>query len=182
MPAYHSSFNETEDVRVINGIPLLPLASQGRGTSPYANPSVTYDAIDEAIELFRPNSYFKNFEIKGNGDRLLIYVILFISQCLNKLRATTTQSEAVKMLHTLAVTNVVIPADAGFPLQTIYPQLNAADRMEGDQLRQYLQQVRLAVVQRLVPIVYSVDGQPSQTPSKWWLCFQKRHFMGKAMH
>ncbi|PIA12708.1 actin-related protein 2/3 complex subunit 3 [Coemansia reversa NRRL 1564] len=180
MPAYHSSFNETGDVRVINGIPLLPLASQVKGAS-YGSP-IKYDAIDEALELFRPNSYFKNFEIKGNGDRLLIYVILFISQSLNKLKTTTTQSEAAKILHTLAVTNIVIPADAGFPLRSVYPQLNLADKMEGDQLRQYLQQVRLAVVQRLVPIVYSVNGQPSQTPSKWWLCFQKRHFMGKTMH
>ncbi|KAI9503065.1 subunit of the Arp2/3 complex [Coemansia spiralis] len=179
MPAYHSTYNaQAAEVRVINGIPLVPIATKIRGPAPY-NPSLTYDAIDEALELFRPNSFFKNFEIKGNDDRLLIYLILFISQCLNKLRTTTTQAEATKQLYSLAVTNVVIPADPQFPLHSMYPQV---DRMEGEQLRQYLQQVRQELVQRLVPIVYTADGQSSQAPSKWWLSFQKRHFMGKSMH
>ncbi|KAJ2847818.1 subunit of the Arp2/3 complex [Coemansia brasiliensis] len=180
MPAYHSSYNNVDSVRVINGIPLLPLMTKTRGPAPYADPTMTSDAIDEALELFRPNSFFKNFEIKGPGDRLMIYIILFISQSLNKLRATTTQAEANKLLYTLAVTNVVIPADIKFPLSQLYPSVK--DKMEGDMLRQYLQQVRQETAQRLVALVYSSNGQPTQTPSKWWLCFQKRHFMGKVMN
>ncbi|KAJ2033094.1 subunit of the Arp2/3 complex [Coemansia sp. RSA 2337] len=176
MPAYHSSFNSFENVRVINGLPLLPLLTRTRGPSPYADPSMTHDAIDEALELFRPNSLFKNFEIKGNGDRLLIYIILFTSQCLNRLRPTTTQSEATKALYSLAVTNVVIPADATFPLHNMYP--GVMDKSESDTLRQYLAQVRQEVALRLVALVYAGDGV---APSKWWMSFQKRHFMGKTM-
>ncbi|KAJ1961300.1 subunit of the Arp2/3 complex [Dipsacomyces acuminosporus] len=180
MPAYHSNYNTAENVRIINGIPLLPLKTKTRGPAPYADPSMTFDAVDEALELFKPNSFFKNFEIKGAGDRLLIYIILYISQCLNKLKPTTTQSEAVKNLYSLAVTNVVIPADASFPLHALYPGVE--DRTESDLLRQYLQQIRQEVATRLVQLVYTHEGQPSQTPSKWWLCFQKRHFMGKSLH
>ncbi|KAJ2453759.1 subunit of the Arp2/3 complex [Coemansia sp. RSA 2336] len=180
MPAYHSSYNSVDSVRVINGIPLLPLLTKTRGPAPYADPTMTSDAIDEALELFRPNCFFKNFEIKGPGDRLMIYIILFISQCLNKLRSTTTQAEATKQLYTLAVTNVVIPADVKFPLAQLYPPVK--DKMEGDMLRQYLQQVRQETAQRLVAQVYTSDGQATQMPSKWWLCFQKRHFMGKVMN
>ncbi|KAJ2813781.1 subunit of the Arp2/3 complex [Coemansia furcata] len=176
MPAYHSSFNSVEHVRVINGLPLLPLLTRTRGPAPYADPSMTSDAIDEALELFRPNSLFKNFEIKGSGDRLLIYIILFTSQCLNRLRPTTTQSEATKTLYSLAVTNVVIPADATFPLHNMYP--GVTDKSETDTLRQYLTQVRQEVAQRLVTLIYAGD---SVGPSKWWLSFQKRHFMGKSM-
>ena len=40
------------------------------------------DIVDEAIDLFRANSLFRNFEIKGGADRALIYLILFISDCL----------------------------------------------------------------------------------------------------
>ncbi|KAJ2655619.1 subunit of the Arp2/3 complex [Coemansia sp. RSA 1200] len=178
MPAYHSTLPHP-DARVINGIPLVPLVTKVRGPAPYADPTLTYDAISEAIDLFRPNSLFKNFEIKGNGDRLLIYAILFISQCLSKLRANTSVAEATKSLHSLAVTNVVIPADPSFPLQQMYPPV--ADRGEADQLRQYLSQLRQEIVLRLVATVYVADGQPSQFPSKWWLSFQKRHFMGKSM-
>ncbi|KAI8321893.1 ARP2/3 complex 21 kDa subunit [Martensiomyces pterosporus] len=180
MPAYHSSYNSAENVRVINGLPLLPLVTKTRGPAPYADPSMTYDVVDEALELFKPNSFFKNFEIKGNGDRLLIYIILFISQCLNKLKPTTTPGEATKALYSLAVTNVIIPADASFPLHALYPAV--ADRSEADLLRQYLQQVRQEVATRLVALVFIQDGQPAQTPSKWWLCFQRRHFMGKSLH
>ncbi|KAJ2720964.1 subunit of the Arp2/3 complex [Coemansia sp. Benny D115] len=182
MPAYHSAYNAVDSVRVINGIPLLPLLTKTRGPAPYADPSMTQDAVTEALELFRPNSFFKNFEIKGPGDRLLIYVILFISQCLGKLKPTTTLGEATKTLYSLAVSQVVIPADAGFPLQNMYPALPPGDRMEGDMLRQYLGQVRQEVASRLIAQVYTEDGVQIQYPSKWWLCFQKRHFMGKAMH
>ncbi|KAJ1822484.1 subunit of the Arp2/3 complex [Coemansia sp. RSA 2599] len=138
---------------------------------------MTYDAVDEALELFRPNSFFKNFEIKGNGDRLLIYIILFISQSLNKLKPTMAAGEATKQLYTLAVSQVVIPADVNFPLHSMYP--GVADKLESDMLRQYLLQVRQEVATRLVALVYA-GGQAY--PSKWWLCFQKRHFMGKSMN
>lgn len=178
MPAYHSIYNQPSEVRVINGIPLLPLVTKVRGPAPYANPTMTRDAIDEALDLFRPNSFFKNFEIKGSGDRLLIYQILFISQCLNKLKPTTTQSEALKQLYSLAVTGVVIPADASFPLHNMYPSIPPAQmKTDGELLRQYMQQLRQELVQRLVAKAY--DGQG--TPSKWWLSFQKRHFMGKSL-
>ncbi|KAJ2910516.1 subunit of the Arp2/3 complex [Coemansia aciculifera] len=180
MPAYHSSYNALENVRVINGLPLLPLMTRTRGPAPYADPSMTRDAVDEALELFRPNSFFKNFEIKGSGDRLLIYIILFTSQCLNKLRPTTTQSEATKTLYSLAVTNVVIPADATFPLHNMYPAV--ANKSDADTLRQYLTQVRQEVAQRLVALVYATDAANTTSgPSKWWMSFQKRHFMGKSI-
>ncbi|KAJ2235303.1 subunit of the Arp2/3 complex [Coemansia sp. IMI 203386] len=175
MPAYHSSYNAVDGVRVINGIPLLPLVTKTRGPAPYADPSMTYDAVDEALELFRPNSFFKNFEIKGAGDRLLIYIILFVSQSLGKLKPTMSMGEATKQLYTLAVSQVVIPADANFPLHSMYP--GVTDKMETDMLRQYLLQVRQEVATRLVNLVYANE----QYPSKWWMCFQKRHFMGKSM-
>ncbi|KAJ2888453.1 subunit of the Arp2/3 complex, partial [Coemansia asiatica] len=96
---------------------------------------------------------------------------------LNKLKPTMTMGEATKQLYTLAVSQVVIPADANFPLHSMYPQV--VDKMDSDVLRQYLLQVRQEVATRLVGLVYA-GGQ--QYPSKWWLCFQKRHFMGKAMN
>lgn len=42
------------------------------------------DVITEAINLFRANSLFRNFEIKGAADRVLIYLILFIGDVLTK--------------------------------------------------------------------------------------------------
>ncbi|KAJ1977763.1 subunit of the Arp2/3 complex [Dimargaris verticillata] len=173
MPAYHSAFNEvTGQCRVIGGIPLLPLKTKAKGPAPMGQPS-SDDAIDEALDLFRANSFFRNFEIKGPGDRLLIYLILFISECLTKLNRHTSPSEASKTLYTLAVSNFHIPGDAAFPLHALYPAPDTS--MDADLLKQYLTQARQELVVRLVDQVFA-DG----TPSKWWLCFQKRKFMGKS--
>lgn len=49
-----------------------------------ADPSVP-DIIDESLQLFRANSLFRNFEIKTPADRALIYLILFIGDCLGRI-------------------------------------------------------------------------------------------------
>jgi actin related protein 2/3 complex subunit 3 len=52
------------------------------------------------------------------------------------------------------------------------------DRQEADLLRQYMSQVRQELAARLLARVY--DGDETR-PSKWWLSFSKRKFMGKGL-
>lgn len=88
------------------------------------------DIIDECLTLFRANCLFRNFEIKGPADRTLIYGILFISDCLNKLgsRPAQNQQEATKTLNALALENFNIPGEPGFPLNPLYaPPANRND-------------------------------------------------------
>jgi actin related protein 2/3 complex subunit 3 len=87
-------------VRLLGNFPLLPLRTRVRGPA-YTLPldaslpasqspepdSESYDALDEVLSLFRANTFFRNFEIQGPADRLLIYGILFVSECLGKVRA-----------------------------------------------------------------------------------------------
>jgi hypothetical protein len=47
------------------------------------------DIISEALNLFRANALFRNFEIQGPADRVLIYLILFIGDCLTKIGSCT---------------------------------------------------------------------------------------------
>lgn len=154
------------------------------------------DIIDETLDLFRANSLFRNFEIKGPGDRLLIILVLFISDCLAKLgsaRTPPTQIEANKTLNTLAVDNFPIPGDANFLLNAHYaPPATRADAGEFsalwkggllhaydiDYLRQYLVQVRQELAARLIEKLYA-DG--TGKPSKWWMSFQKRRFMNRSL-
>lgn len=61
----------------------------------------------------------------GPADRLMIYLILFISECLTKLaptagRPSPSYQEATKQLSTLAVDSFSLPGDAGFPLNSLY--------------------------------------------------------------
>ena len=98
MPAYHSQFNSTE-AKLVGNIPILPLKQ-----SPNEE-----DIVDEAISLFKANTFFRNFDIKGGGDRLLIYLILYIQDCLLKLSKMPTRIEGDKMLATLAVSAFPLP-------------------------------------------------------------------------
>lgn len=117
---------------------VLPIRTKIRGPAPMgershsvyqivtqlflADPSQP-DIIDETLDLFRANSLFRNFEIKGPADRTLIILILFISDCLAKLgsaRTVPTQIEATKLLNTLSVDTFPIPGDANFPLNSHY--------------------------------------------------------------
>ena len=63
--------------------------------------SESYDALDEVLSLFRANTFFRNFEIKGPADRLLIYGILFVSECLTKIKPSMGAKEAEKVGHQL---------------------------------------------------------------------------------
>jgi actin related protein 2/3 complex subunit 3 len=85
--------------------------------------SEQYDIIDETLDLFRANSLFRNFEIKGPADRLLIVLILYVSDCLAKIgtaKTTPSQIEASKLLNTLSVDSFAIPGDAMFVLNSHY--------------------------------------------------------------
>lgn len=65
-------------------------------------------------------------------------------------------------------------------LLTVCPQMYepARDRQDAEQLRQYLAQVRQELATRILARVYEED---ESKPSKWWLSFSKRKFMGKAL-
>ena len=175
MPAYHSTFiGEDSDARIIGSMSLLPIHTQFRG--PAYPPQQDYDIIEEILDLFRANCFFRNFEIKGNSDRLLIYGILFISDCLSKLNLKTTFREATRILNNLALDNFSLPGDIGFPLNNLYqPPKNKND---ADLLRSYLQQFRQELADRLLKRIYNQD---ESAPSKHWLAFTKRRFMNKSL-
>ena len=198
MPAYNSVFNSDPSAaegRLIGNFPLLPLRTKTRGPAytlpldaslpPNESPdpdSESYDILDEILALFRANTFFRNFEIQGNPDRLLVYGIWFISDCLSKIKPAANYNAATKEVQNLALDlNFAIPGDPGFPLNQMYEA--PRDRQDGEILRQYMSQVRQELAARLLARVFEVgaDGRPSERPSKWWLSFTKRKFMGKGL-
>ncbi|CAH2352063.1 actin-related protein 2/3 complex subunit 3 [[Candida] railenensis] len=176
MPALHSTFlsEQGADTRVIGNLAVLPIHSKYRG--PSYPPQQDYDIIEETLDLFRANSFFKNFEIKGAADRLLIYGILFTSDCLSKLNKSITYKEAVRTLNNLALDSFALPGDIGFPLNSLYQ--SPANKNEAELLRSYLQQFRQELADRLLKRVYS-DSEV--VPSKHWLAFTRRRFMNKSL-
>ena len=44
------------------------------------------DIIDEALYYFKANVFFRTYEIRSEADRVLIYLTLYITDCLKKLQ------------------------------------------------------------------------------------------------
>ncbi|KAH3685784.1 hypothetical protein WICPIJ_003247 [Wickerhamomyces pijperi] len=176
MPAYHSTFlsDPSSHERLVGNFSLLPLRTKFRG--PAYQSEEDYDIIDECLDLFRANSFFKNFEIKGPADRVLIYGILYISDCLSNLTIKTSKSESVKVLTNLSLDQFAIPGDGNFPLNSMYQ--SPRDRSEYDLLKQYLTQFRQELASRLIERVYT---ESDAAPSKYWLSFTRRRFMNKSL-
>ncbi|GME45986.1 Arp2 3 complex subunit protein [Neofusicoccum parvum] len=193
MPAYHSVFLDEPNQHIIGNFALLPLRTRTRGPALQLPPlpaDVTeltveashesYDPVDEILSLFRANTFFRNFEIKGPADRVLIYGILFVSQALAAIKPSAGRRDAEKhntqALMNLALdTNFAIPGDASFPLNQAFEP--PANRNDAETLRQYLSQMRQEIAVRLLNRVY----HESEAPSKYWLSFTKRKFMNKSL-
>ena len=78
---------------------LLPIRSQFKGPAPRETKDT--DIVDEAIYYFKANVFFKNYEIKNEANRTLIYTTLCISGCLKKLQKCNSKSQGKKKnVHT----------------------------------------------------------------------------------
>lgn len=175
MPAYHSIFLDEPNQQLIGNFALLPLRTRTRGPAqplPALPPGTSdldldpshesYDPLDETLSLFRANTFFRNFEIKGPADRVLIYGILFVSQVLSLIRPQMSRREAEKAVMNVALdSNFAVPGDAGFPLNQAFEA--PRERQEAEVLRQYVGQMRQELAARLLARVYA-DG--SDRPSK----------------
>lgn len=106
----------------IGNLAVLPLKTSVRGPAPSPEDNEAQDIIDEAIALFRANCLFRNYEIYGAADRVLLYLILWISDCLGRIQAkpTWTANEANKQLQSVAVDHFALPGDPGFPMNNMY--------------------------------------------------------------
>merc|ERR1712071_589619 len=102
MPAYHSQILQAP--RVVGNMACLPLKTQVRG--PAAKEFGETDILDETLQYFKANVFFRNYEVKNESDRLLIYLTLYITECLKKLQKCATRNQAEKEMYTLAFPNL----------------------------------------------------------------------------
>ncbi|XAR66847.1 hypothetical protein NMG60_11013202 [Bertholletia excelsa] len=193
---YHSSFVDEEGITKACGCPLLPLKSHIKGPAPVSDQDRT-DIVDEAITFFRANVFFRNFDIKSNADKLLIYLTFYINVALKRLEGCRTLAEGTKAIINLGLEDVPVPGESGFP----FPGLFALPQSQREAVnfifartpscslkylkiykfvfhtlklfRNYLKQIREETSGRLLSVAYRSNG----TPNKWWLAFAKRKFM-----
>ena len=99
------------------------------------------DVIDEALTYFKANVFFRTYEIRSEADRVLIYLTLYITDCLKKLQRCASKSQGQQEMYSLAIARFDIPGDAGFPLNGVYAKPQTPE--QADLMRQYFLQVRL---------------------------------------
>lgn len=100
----------TDTLLHVGNFALLPLRTRTRGPAQQLPPlsgddtelsidasNESYDPLDEILSLFRANTFFRNFEVKGPADRVLIYGTLFVSEALAKIKPTMGKRDAEKV-------------------------------------------------------------------------------------
>ena len=183
MLIYSSVFLDDTSQQVLGNVAVLPLRTRTRGPAqtlpPLQSPDTpltidashdSYDPCDEVLSLFRANTFFRNFEIRGPADRTLIYGILYVSSLLAQVKASMTRRDAEKALMNVALdNNFAMPGDAGFPLNQAFQA--PTDRGQGEVLRGYLVQVRQELALRLLDRLYADGEVPSKVScSKFLPC------------
>ncbi len=177
MPAYHSACH-LQGVQRIGNVAILPIKCTVRGPAPcLPKDSPDPDVIDETLAYFKANVFFRTYEIKSDADRVLIYLTLYVQDCLKKLQRCSSKSQGQQEMYSLAISRFDIPGEAGFPLNGVYARPRTPE--EADTLRQYFLQLRHEMGSRLCDRVF--DSSPDGRPSKWWTCFAKRRFMDKSL-
>lgn len=93
-----------------------------KGPAPLADPSKP-DIIDETLRYFKPNVLFRNYEIKGTADRVLVYLTFYVHLCLCKIeqKRCKNREEADKVLFALAQGSFKAPGEPGFMLGGYFP-------------------------------------------------------------
>ncbi|KAG8178805.1 hypothetical protein JTE90_015358 [Oedothorax gibbosus] len=172
MPAYHSQLKSNA---LIGNMALLPVKTQYRGPAPKADADQE-DIIDEAIYFFKANVFFRTYEIKSEADRVLIYLTLYITECLKRLQKCANKNQGVNEMYSLAIAKFDIPGNPGFPLNAVYAKPTST--ADADTMMLYLKQLRQECGARLCEKVFDAE---TGKPSKWWLCFAKRKFMDKSL-
>ncbi|XP_027203024.2 actin-related protein 2/3 complex subunit 3-like [Dermatophagoides pteronyssinus] len=177
MPAiYHSGCQSKQK---IGNMSLLTFRTKHNGPIKSLNNEhlrqedpIDLDIIDESFYFFKSNVFFSNFEITCESDRNLIYLTLYIIECLKLISKSTNRRQAQQDLINLSQQKFALPGDPKFPLNNIYSK--PKNSVEADEMRNYMMQMRQECSTRLIDLIWPSSSLP---PSKWWICFARRKFL-----
>lgn len=180
MPSYHSVFNDIS-YPTLCGVAIIDIK---QNKLPDLDPSklkvplseIDLDIIDEALIYFRANVLFKNFPLKGDADKLLVYITVFISKCLEVAANAGQDYDKAKS----AMKSLVDDADWNPNYKShFFNNLLTIKQSEVSDLQQYLKGIRKEVVIRTMFLLYDSDSKTLDL--KYWLGFAKRKFLGYEM-
>lgn len=138
------------------------------------------DIIDETFRVFKSNMLFKSFEIEGPADNSLIYITLYIQQCLLRVQKLKlmTKDAVEKQFFTLSQEKFAAPGDDDFAMGSFFAKAKDATK-EKQMWVDYMKQLREEVGIRLVKKLFTEATQTE--PNKFWMQFAKKKFLNKAI-
>ena len=170
---YHSSYNEEAKYPVACGLAILPIKTKVQGPAPKADFDGD-DIIDEAISQFRAQVYFKNYDVRGPADKVLIFLTVYIQKLIEVVAKNPDQNEAKKAISALFQEAVPTTASAGFMAALVVKGRPSA---EEEKYRTYLRQLKEECGIRMFNILYQNNGMDL----KYWLAYSKRKFLKLSM-
>jgi len=178
MPAYNSIFTE-EKYYTLCGMPVMNFFQNKPPTmdsSLLKNANLKeleLDIIDEALIYFRANVLFKNFPIKSDADKLLIYISVFISKCLEVAYSYSNEYEKAKIY----IKNLIEDCEWTPNLKSHFlNNLLNVQNSEVNELQNFLKSIRKETVSRLIYILY--DSESKTLDLKYWLGYARKKFLG----
>ena len=178
MPVYNSIFKD-EVSSLSCGMPLLKIID---GKIPNIDPSqlkgtnlkdLEFDIIDESIMYYRANVLFKSFPIKSDADKLLIYITVLISKCLEIAHFYQNDINKAKNI----IKSLIDEGEWSPNLKSHF--LNNLLTVETSQvleLQNYLKTVRKEAISRIIYLLY--DSETKTMDLKYWLGYAKKKFLG----
>jgi actin related protein 2/3 complex subunit 3 len=158
--------------KVIASIPILPIRDtvKAKATTP------AFDIVDEVIYHFRTNLFMRDFPVKSEADRLLIYLTFYAAKCLKTFgKNKTNRLAAQKEIEKWNLDPFTLPGDAGFILAALVSEPGSPQ--EKNELKAFMTLARVELGNRLLKIVYGEKNEAD----KWWVCFSQRKFMDKEL-
>lgn len=65
---------------------------------------------------------------QSEADRVLIYITLYITECLKRLQKCSNKNQGLQEMYALAISKFDIPGEPNFPLNSVYARpANAND-------------------------------------------------------
>ena len=202
MPSYHSILYTDDKNTVLScGFPLINFDSNKTPVLDYKKikeKSNDVDLLDEALTYFRLNVLFKNYPIKSDGDKLIVYSTVFISKCLEIFFNNSSDIKKCKdLLKELILEAEWSPNYKSHFLNGILTSSENSNSNNNDNLnstnnsnfnfnsneilalQKYLKSVRTELVYRINYILFDEEGATSK--NKFWLPYAKKKFLGFEM-
>jgi actin related protein 2/3 complex subunit 3 len=173
-PAPHSknSVFVNTGCKSVGSIPILPI----RDTTKKKEAAPAFDIVDEVLYHFRTNIFMRDFQIKTDADRLLIYLTFYAMKCLKFFaKNKDKKAECQKEIDKWNLNPFPLPGDGGFILFALVSSPESPQSK--NDLKGFLTQARTETGNRLLRLVF---GQ-GNSADKWWICFAPRKFMDKEM-